>query len=466
MATYLDELKSQTEKDSARVKEIHDTINQSQVQDENGEVTTSLSQEAVEGLLAEATDLNERMDKRQPDIDQLEKIEAARRRDENLAPFAGVNLTKERQVSDFNSLELGPNRKVEGAITGRTIGEAVVEAATELDRNDLARGFDKLARSGGVTYDFIMDPHTHLLLEQNDVNLTELPLANVQMFGIEVAMASGYFIDLLPVVNGSGRVMQWNESPSVPSPANFRRTYTSNDPNANAEVTPTTLSRAMAPSEFGIDVDIARSTLRERSDAAAWINQNLSIAYKRETSPEAGYTGSDLTGIIGVGHANLRDMQGGVSPGLLHEDGAFGTATDDANAVKMMDAILKLRDRLAGQMPGRKTCAIHRGLLTAMQEARATNDSAQRYPSLSNDIPTYGDITFVPIDVGLPTVAEDTFGVAVLMDFATNSQHLVADREVFVNPYIERSKGNHRFTLDGKSGYIWLNRFGIGLLQA
>ena len=182
--------------------------------------------------------------------------------------------------------------------------------------------------------------------------------------------------------------------------------------------------------------------------------------YKRDTSTEAARTGATLTGIIGVTNAALRPS--GNTGNLIVEDATLASYT--GQGANLMEHLLAARDTLASQAPGRKVAAVLRNAYTQMQEARNASDSAPLYPSLQmND--TYGGMAFVPVDVGFEALAANTF-YGVIMDWGANAEHVVSDREVFVDPYTERGKGNHRFILDGKSGYVWRDRFGIAVLQA
>ena len=369
-------------------------------------------------------------------------------------------------MSSLNRADGLAGASVAGSIPGRTVGEAIVEKAAELGANrwrDDREAADKgMAQLQNMAFPVYIDPASRVFLDANDVNATELPQAAEQMYGIGAAMASGYFCDLLPIVNGTGRIIQWNETPTKLT-STVRRSFSGNDPQAGSEISPTTQMRTMGPTEFSVFADIARSTLMERSDAAAWINQQLMINYKEWTSPESCYTGSVLTGIIGVGHANLR-TNGNMTVIDADTSGvAGGSATNDQIAKNTMDHILEVRDALSANAPGRKTVALSRNLMTILQEGRATNDSYKLYPTLSDMQPNYSGMNFVPIDVGFPALSDGNL-CAVIMDFAMNSEHVVADREVFIDPYSQRTMGNHRYILDGKSGYLWRNRFAIGLL--
>ena len=461
--SFLDQLRTQREALISEAEQIAESLDGISKSDNEGNPVSSLSKDTIDTMIERSANINNELDRMDADIKELERHAAIRTRDKGLSPFAGIQPQAERKVSDLNRMDLGGGQYLNGTIPGRTIGEAIVAKARELGasqwRNDNEAAERGMAQLQHMSFPVFLDPNSRVFLDANDINATELPQAAEQMYGIGAAMATGYFIDLLPVVNGTGRIIQWNETPTKTS-TTVRRSFSSGNPQAGNERDYTTVSRTMGPTEFSVFSDIARSTLMERSDAAAWINGQLNINYKEWVSPEACRTGSVLTGIIGVGHANLRS--GG---NMITKSFAHGGTDNSVDGIAAMNAILSARDDLAGQSPGRKVVAVERAYFTRMQEARASNDSYKMYPGLDLPQPMYGGMNFVPVDVGFDSAVSSGTLKAVVMDFATNSEHVVADREVFIDPYSQRSFGNHRYILDGKSGYLWRNRFGIGLVS-
>lgn len=423
-------------------------------------------------------DNNTRIEKIDDDIEALDKNDLLVKRDEQVRSKPFDTSGRPDQISNLNSFSLGGGKKVEGSIPGLTFGESLVNQALKHNPNDLWRGLRKVlsqyTEEDGMPV--IIDPNSGMFLDKNEVDLAELPLAAEQRFGIEIAMASGYFIDMLPRVNGSGRTLNWNETPERPDPGGSWRRSTSGSGQARTradgtEFTPTSIARAMTPQEFSFFTDIARSTLMERSDAAAWLNENLVYGFKERSSPEAFSLAGSLTGIIGVTSANLQNNsnEGKVVTGNAAIDiaGANKTAANEIGKT-YMDACLQLRDDLSAQRPGKKVMAIARNALTVMQESRATGDSLPYYPSLSDPVPNHAGLDFVPIDVGIPAPVETASAnnpIGVMMDWGMDSAHIVADMSIFLDPYTQRLKGLHRYIHDGKTGYAWWNRFGIGILR-
>ena len=200
--TYVDELVKQQGERVERVNEIGGQLDLVVEKDENGEPRLKLSTEAVDGLREEALKLAkevERVDSRH------QRTQEGRR---GAQPRQGPRTLRGHQPPARRS---GSAASTRSACPATSTSRASTQAARSARRwsngrwksrpNDISRGLGRIGEDAAI--EVILDPNTRMWLDKNDVNLTELPLAGEQRFGIDVAMATGYFIDMLPVVNGS-----------------------------------------------------------------------------------------------------------------------------------------------------------------------------------------------------------------------------------------------------------------------
>ena len=298
------------------------------------------------------------------------------------------------------------------------------------------------------------------LAQRAAVGLTQVPQPNLMRYGIRVAMASGYAIDMVPTRSGPNRASSWSEPVYNQSPSAFWRSADYADP---TDFSPTAPQRNAAPAEFAVESQVSIQDSMENPNIGDLVRAELNKVFRDKMSPAFIYNDHTANVRTAICNSNL------TGNGLIEENAAYWdstTATDKGTngEVNAYTAIREAFINLQAQYPGQKTCLIARGLLEQIQEAR--NSGNLMYPEMreqSRDgVATVSSrgVTYVPIDVGFETMASGKYAW-VMTDFGANTELVVVGASVSMLSEIMRRQGKYVLLLDGAAYWRVINRFGV-----
>ena len=295
------------------------------------------------------------------------------------------------------------------------------------------------------------------------VGLTQVTQPNLMRYGLDVAMASGYAIDMVPTRTGPNRASSWSEAVYDQTPSAFWRSAQYADP---TEFSPQASLRSAAPAEFAVEVQVSIEDSMQNPNIGELVQKELAKVWNDKLSPAFIYNDHVANTRTAICNSNL------TGNGLIDSTVEYWTnaatltaKTSTSAASGNAEAILYKQIRadfikLQKQSPGQKVCLIPREYLEVLQEFRY--DGLKQYPELNGALDNVSarGITYVPIDVGFATPAANTYQY-VMTDWAANTELVVVGGQVSMLNEIMRRQGKYVLLFDGAAYWRVIDRFKV-----